>query len=135
MSVKDINIKSHTYYFLNDIINIKYFDPGNIKINEKSYKNILIYYYIWYVTIKKELKIYSVNPLYLILGDVNGYFEEINENKYLTLVPTNESREKMKKYEELWIKIRELIKPITKNSNGYDKKIWKSNLIQMTIYL
>ena len=46
MSVKDINIKSHTYYFLNDIINIKYFDPGNIKINEKSYKNILIYYYI-----------------------------------------------------------------------------------------
>ena len=135
MSVKDINIKSHTYYFLNDIINIKYFDSGNIKINEKSYKNILIYYYIWYVTIKKELKIYSVNPLYLILGDVNGYFEEINENKYLTLVPTNESREKMKKYEELWIKIRELIKPITKNSNGYDKKIWKSNLIQMTIYL
>ena len=122
MSVKDINIKSHTYYFLNDIINIKYFDPGNIKINEKSYKNILIYYYIWYVTIKKELKIYSVNPLYLILGDVNGYFEEINENKYLMLVPTNESREKMKKYEELWIKIRELIKPITKNSNGYDKK-------------
>ena len=74
------------------------------------------------MTIKKELKIYIVNPLYIILGDMNGYFEEINENKYLTLVPTNESRQKIKKYEELWIKIRELIKPITKNSNGYDKK-------------
>ena len=72
--------------------------------------------------IKKDLNIYSANPSYLILSDVNGYFEEINENKYLTLVPTNESREKIKKYEEFWIKIRELIKPITKNSNGYDKK-------------
>ena len=75
------------------------------------------------MTIKKELKIYSVNSLYLILRDVKEYFEEINENNYLTLVPTNESREKIKKCEELWIKIRELIKPITKNSNGYDKNI------------
>ena len=32
---------------------------------------------------------------------MNGYFEEINGNKYLTLVPTNERREKIKKYEEL----------------------------------
>ena len=32
---------------------------------------------------------------------MNGYFEEINRNKYLTLVPTNESKEKIKKYEEL----------------------------------
>ena len=28
---------------------------------------------------------------------MNGYFEEINGNKYLTLVPTNESKEKIKK--------------------------------------
>ena len=46
---------------------------------------------------------------------MKGYFEEIIENKYLTLVPTNESEEKIKKYEELWIKIRELIRSITKN--------------------
>ena len=39
------------------------------------------------------------------------YFEEINENKYLTLVPTNESKEK-KKYENLWIKIRDLMRKI-----------------------
>ena len=48
--------------------------------------------YFEYVTIKKDLKIYSVNPLYLIFNKVNGYFEEINGNKYLTLVPTNESK-------------------------------------------
>ena len=62
--IKDISIKKHTYYFFNDINNIKKFDPNNIKIDEKSYKNILIYY-IGYVTIKKHLKIYSGNPLYL----------------------------------------------------------------------
>ena len=37
----------------------------------------------------------------------NGYFEEINGNKYLTLVSTNGSKEKIKRYEELWIKIRD----------------------------
>ena len=41
--VKDISIKNHTYYFFDDIINIKHFDPSNIKTDEKSYKNILIY--------------------------------------------------------------------------------------------
>ena len=65
---------------------------------------------------------------------MNGYFEEINRNKYLTLVPTNESKEKNKKYEEMWIKIRDLIRSITKNSDDYDKKYMKLNLIQMTSY-
>ena len=54
--VKNINIKNPTYYFFNDIISIKNFDVNNIEIDEKSYKNILIYY-IGYVTIKKDLKI------------------------------------------------------------------------------
>ena len=72
--LKDVNIKNRTYYFFNDIIDIENFDLNNIKIDEKSYKNILIYY-IRYVTIKKYIKIYSVNPLYLIFRYVNGYFE------------------------------------------------------------
>ena len=88
--IKSINIKIHTYYFFDNIINTKSFDPSNIKINEKSYKNILIYY-IGYVTIKKDLKIYSINPIF---NKVNGFFEEINGKKYLTLVPTKESKEK-----------------------------------------
>ena len=63
--------------------------------------------------------------MYLIFNKVNGYFEEINGNKYLTLVPTNESKEKIKKYEELWIKIRDLIRSITKNLDDYDEKHMK----------
>ena len=38
--IKDVSIKNNTCYFFNDIINIKNFDPNNIKIDEKSYKNI-----------------------------------------------------------------------------------------------
>ena len=49
-NVKDINIKNHTYYFFDDIINIKDFDPNNTKIDQKPYKNILIYK-IAYLTI------------------------------------------------------------------------------------
>ena len=41
--VKYINIKNRTYYFFSHIINTENFDPNNIKIDEKSYKNILIY--------------------------------------------------------------------------------------------
>ena len=86
------------------------------------------------MTIKKNFKIYSVNLLYLIFGNMNGYFEEINENKYLTLVPTNKIKEKTKKYEELWIKTRGLISPITRNLDDYDEKYlkikfhWNDNL-------
>ena len=93
MSVKDIDIKNRTYYFSHNVINIKEFIPNNIKIDEKSYKNITIYY-IGYVMIKKDLEIYSVNPLFLSFGKVN---EEVNGSRYLTLVPTNESKEKIKK--------------------------------------
>ena len=75
--VKDISIKNDTYYFFGAIISI--FDLNNIKINEKSYKHLLIYY-IGYVTINdlKYVKINIVNPLYLTFSKVNGYFEEIN---------------------------------------------------------
>ena len=67
---------------------MKNFDVNNVKIDERSYKNI---YYIGYVTIKdsKYVEINSVNPLYFIFSKVNGYFEEINKSKYLTLVPIN----------------------------------------------
>ena len=91
--VKDMDIKKRTYCFFNDMVNITSFDLNNIKLDEKSYKSILIYY-IGYATIKdsKYVKIYSENPLNLIFSKVNGYLEEINQNKYLTLVPSNESK-------------------------------------------
>ena len=75
--VKGISIKNHTYYFFDDIINIKKFDPNYNKIDGKTYKNILIYY-IEHLTIKdlKYLKLvvksfipyYQQNKRILMLG-------------------------------------------------------------------
>ena len=45
---------------------------------------------------------------------MNGYFEEINKNKYL-----------IKRYEEMWSKIRDLISPVTKNSNEIGERYMK----------
>ena len=56
---------------------------------------------------------------------MNEYFEEINKIKYLTLVHTNERKVIIKKYEELWSKIRDLIRLVTKNSDDYDEKDMK----------
>ena len=50
-NIKQINIKNRTYYFFDDMINVKNFDPNLLKIDQKSYKNIDIYY-IGYVTMK-----------------------------------------------------------------------------------
>ena len=49
---KQLNIKNRTYYFYNDLINIKDFDPKLLKLDKKSYKNIDIYY-IGYITKKR----------------------------------------------------------------------------------
>ena len=68
------------------------------------------------MTIKdsKYVKMYCVKHLYFIFSKVNGYFQENNGNNHLTLVPTNESKEVILKNAELWIKIRNLIRSITK---------------------
>ena len=56
---------------------------------------------------------------------MNGYFKEINGKKYLMLAPTNESKQKIKNNEKLWSKITDLIRSVTKNSDGYDEKYMK----------
>ena len=74
----------------------------------------------------KYVETNSLNLLHLIFINVNGYFEESNGNKFLTLVPINESKEKTEKYEESWIKIRYLITSITKDADDYDEKCIKT---------
>ena len=52
--VRQINIKNRTYYFFNDIINLKDFDTRLFKVDRKGYNEIDIYY-ISHVTVKKLL--------------------------------------------------------------------------------
>ena len=101
---KQINIKNRIYYFYNDQIDLKDFDVRLLKIDKKDYNEIDIYY-IGYVTIKKigdYNNINSVNPLYLIINEMIGHFEEKNENKYLVLDDVDENKEVLQKYGEVW---------------------------------
>ena len=85
--VKQINIKNRTYYFYNDQINLKDFDARLLKVDKKNYKEIGIYY-IGYVTVKKIANcnnINIVNPLYLMINETIGHFEEKSGNRYLVL--------------------------------------------------
>ena len=73
-----MNIKNRSYYFYNDMINIKNFDPILLKINKKSFKNIGAYNIVCITNTKIDdcETIYSVNPLYLLINHAKGYIEE-----------------------------------------------------------
>ena len=82
--VKQFNIKNWNYYFYNNRINLKNFDAKLLKVDKKDYNEIDIYY-IGYVTIKKigdYNNINSVNPLYLMINEMIGHFEEKNEIRF-----------------------------------------------------
>ena len=98
-TIKQIDIKNRTYYFYNNMINIKKFDARLLKIDKRPYKDIGIYN-IGYITIKKIgdcENIYSVNSLYLLINHANGYLEEKGVNKYLIFDSADENKELLKK--------------------------------------
>ena len=98
---KELDIKNRTYYFLDDIINIKNFHSNLLKIDKEPYKDIDIYY-IGYITIKTFgdcENIHSVNPLYLTIYSATGYSKEKYNEKYLILDP-------IEKYEEVFSGIK-----------------------------
>ena len=123
--VKQINIKNRTYYFYDDINDLKDIEPNLLKNDKKSYRNIDIYC-IEYITIKKIVdyeSIYSVNPLYLRINHASGYIEEKNGNKYLIFDSAGESKEVLKKYGDVWDGIKNKIKAINGdkgNDHGKD---------------
>ena len=75
VTTKQLNIKKRTYYFWNDLIDIKDFDPKLLKLDKKSSIGVNIYY-IGYVTRKPEYNINSVNLLPLLLCEIDWFIEE-----------------------------------------------------------
>ena len=125
--IKQIDIKNRTYYFYNDIIDLKNFDARLLKIDKKSYKNIGIYN-IGYITIKKiddYENIYSVNPLYLTIAHASGYIEEKGVNKYLVFDSTDENKELLKKYNDVWNGIKNKIEEVSSGECDYEKDYMK----------
>ena len=116
-NIKGINIKNRTYYFFNDMVNIKDFDSNLLKTDIKSYKNIDIYY-IGYNTMKDldYVNIYCVNPWYFITDKIDGFIEENDGNEYLTLV----CKERMEEIDTITC-----LKKINKNLKNAKKIIVK----------
>ena len=131
-TVKQIDIKNRTYYFYNGMIYIKNVDSNLLKIDKKPYKNIGIYN-IGYITSKKiddYENVYCANPLYLTISRASGYIEEKGVNKYLVfdsmeLHSTNENKELLKKYNDVFNGIRNKIK----------KKVVMNVIMKKTIWL
>ena len=109
------------------MISIKNFELNLLKIDRKSYNNIGIYN-IGYVTIKKIddcENVYSVNPLYLPINQASGYIEEKGVNKYLIFDSTDENKELLKKYNDVWNGIKNKIEEVSSGECDYEKDYMK----------
>ena len=67
------------------------------------------------------INIYSVNPLHLIIDHASGYIEEKGVNKYLVFDSTDENKELLKKYNDVFNGIRNKIKKIGDDECDYEK--------------
>ena len=74
-------------------------------------------YYIGYFTKKPEYIINYVNPLYLLIEEVDGYVEEKEGSKYLNIDFTDSNNEVLKKYAEVWSAIKDCIAKINDNKS------------------
>ena len=120
MAIRQLNIKNRTYYFYNDLTNIKNFNNNKLKLDEKGVSGSDVYY-IGYITKKPQWNVFSVNPLYLIINKIKGHFEEVDRDIYLII--NSENGDIMQKYQEVFNGIKEIIKKI----NDYNQPIKYDN--------
>ena len=97
MAIRQLNIKSRTYYFYNNLIIIKNFNNNKLKLDKKGVLGNDVYY-IGYITKKPQFNVYSVNPLYIMINKIKGHSEEVDGDKYLII--NSENGDIMQKYQE-----------------------------------
>ena len=95
MVTKQLNIKNRTYYFWNDLTNIRDCNTNLLKLDKKSSMGVNIYY-IGHVTKKAECNIDSVNLLYFLVDGNDGFIEEENGSKYLNIALKEDNNEVLK---------------------------------------
>ena len=75
---------------------------------------------------KPEYNINSVNPFYLLIGELDGFIEEKEGSKYLNISLTYNNNDVLIKYAEVWNGIKYQIKKINDGSIGdYGKDYMK----------
>ena len=60
--------------------------------------------------------------MHIFINQINGCIEDINRDKYLTLMPTDETKDTLKKFEKLLSKVKDLTRSTNNNSDDYDEK-------------
>ena len=87
-----LDIKNRLFTLFAKVVNIFYFNPKRLNIQKEGSGELCIYY------IK-----YNKDPFYLVIDDLKGYFEESNDNKYLTVIFKSKSQKMM--YMRIWEEI------------------------------
>ena len=66
---------------------------------------------------KKDIyKINSVNPLYFLVDEIDGFIEEKEGSKYLNIASTDSNSDVLKKYAEIWSGFK--VKQINNGKSG-----------------
>ena len=68
-----------------------------------------------------------MNPLYLCINHANGYIEKKDVNKYLVFDATDENKELLKKYNDIFNGIKDEIKTINDGKENNYKKDYMKN--------
>ena len=66
-----------------------------------------------------------MNPLYLLINHANGYIEEKGVNKYLVFDSTDENKELLKKYNDVFNGITDKIKEVSDSKCDYEEDYMK----------
>ena len=87
-----IDIKNRLFTLFAKLVNIADFNSKRLSI-EKARSGETFLYYIKY----------DKDPLYLVIDDLKGCFEQNDDNKYLTMIFTSKSEKMM--YTRTWEEI------------------------------
>ena len=66
-----------------------------------------------------------MNPSYLLINHLSGYVKEENENKYLIFDSTDENKELLKRYNDVWSRIKDKIEEVSSGEYNYKKNYMK----------
>ena len=83
-------IDEKSYHFSGNLVDISKFDPHDLKLDKKKWKDLDIYY-INYVNKNKSI-VDNVGLLYLLINKVFGYLSEENGERFLTIREKNNEK-------------------------------------------
>ena len=111
MGVEKLDIKNRVFTLPAKLVNIFDVNPEKLDIQKERNDDISIYYIR-----------YDLDPFYLVIDDLCGYFEEKGGNKYLTLISNRDQDVIHDKYVKVWEEIKKAINKVANNKlSDYNK--------------